>query len=271
MIKFRNVSKTYEKGIRAVKNLSLTIDDGEFVFIAGRSGSGKSTLIKMITGETRPTEGLLEVNGTNMCRIKKRDLPQYRRHLGVVFQDFRLLNDRNVYENVAFAQKVIGKFGQESRDNVTKILKLVGLTAKYKSMPEELSGGEQQRTAIARALVNNPDILLADEPTGNLDEANSRDIMNLLLEINRRGTTVVVITHSREMIEACGKRVVFMEKGEVLDDVPSLEARRTRLNTSSGESIVGMGSDGVTAAVRRRGRSRRRVSEEMAEGGEADV
>lgn len=253
MIKFRNVSKTYEKGIKAVKNLSLTINDGEFVFIAGRSGSGKSTVIRLITGELRPTEGLIEVNGTNLSRVKKRELPQYRRHLGIVFQDFRLLNDRNVYENVAFAQRVIGKSGAEARENVTRILKLVGLSSKYKSMPEELSGGEQQRTAIARALVNDPDILLADEPTGNLDEANSRDIMDLLLEINRRGTTVVVITHSREAIESAGKRVIFMEKGVVLDDIPCMESRHTAVSASP--QIQGMSG---SAVPRPRGRSRRR-------------
>ena len=253
MIKFRNVSKTYEKGIKAVKNLSLTINDGEFVFIAGRSGSGKSTVIRLITGELRPTEGLIEVNGTNLSRVKKRELPQYRRHLGIVFQDFRLLNDRNVYENVAFAQRVIGKSGAEARENVTRILKLVGLSSKYKSMPEELSGGEQQRTAIARALVNDPDILLADEPTGNLDEANSRDIMDLLLEINRRGTTVVVITHSREAIESAGKRVIFMEKGVVLDDIPCMESRHTAV--SAAPQIQGMSG---SAVPRPRGRSRRR-------------
>ena len=186
-----------------------------------------------------------------MNRIRLRELPKYRRHLGVVFQDFRLLNDRNVYENVAFAQYVAGVFGSEARRNVTEVLKEVGLSSKYKSMPNELSGGEQQRAAIARALVNRPDILLADEPTGNLDEASSRDILDLLLEINRKGTTVVVVTHSRELIEAAGKRVIFMEKGMILDDIPESE-QNIRIED---RAIVGMGAQ---EPEKRRGRSRRR-------------
>lgn len=220
MIKFRHVSKTYSKGIRAVKDISLKISDGEFVFIAGMSGSGKSTVIKLITGEIRPTEGMVEVNGIMLNKIKRRELPMYRRHLGVVFQDFRLLNDRSVYENVAFAQRVIGVPAGEIKENVSRMLKLTGLSAKYKCMPEELSGGEQQRVAIARALVNRPDIILADEPTGNLDEKNSADIMDLLTEINEMGTTVVVITHSRQLLETMGKRVIYMEKGAVTGDYP---------------------------------------------------
>ena len=220
MIKFRHVSKTYSKGIRAVKDISLKISDGEFVFIAGMSGSGKSTVIKLITGEIRPTEGMVEVNGIMLNKIKRRELPMYRRHLGVVFQDFRLLNDRNIYENVAFAQRVIGVPAGEIKENVSRMLKLTGLSAKYKCMPEELSGGEQQRVAIARALVNRPDIILADEPTGNLDEKNSADIMDLLTEINEMGTTVVVITHSRQLLETMGKRVIYMEKGAVTGDYP---------------------------------------------------
>ena len=258
MIKLRNVSKAYEKNIKAVKNLTLTIDDGEFVFIAGRSGSGKSTILRLLTGELKPTEGLVEVNGTNLSRIKRRELPGYRRHLGVVFQDFRLLNDRNVFENVAFAQKVIGIYGEEARDNVTRVLKMVGLSSKYKNMPDELSGGEQQRTAIARALVNNPDIILADEPTGNLDEANSRDILDLLLEINRRGTTVIVITHSRDAIQRAGKRVIFMEKGTLLDDIPEGESinrpSRESFSAPPGEVIQGM-----PPARRRREKRRARI------------
>ena len=220
MIKFRHVSKTYSKGIRAVKDISLKISDGEFVFIAGMSGSGKSTVIKLITGEIRPTEGMVEVNGIMLNKIKRRELPMYRRHLGVVFQDFRLLNDRSVYENVAFAQRVIGVPAGAIKENVSRMLKLTGLSAKYKCMPEELSGGEQQRVAIARALVNRPDIILADEPTGNLDEKNSADIMDLLTEINEMGTTVVVITHSRQLLETMGKRVIYMEKGAVTGDYP---------------------------------------------------
>ena len=220
MIRLIHVNKTYVKGVRAVKDLSVKISDGEFVFIAGRSGSGKSTVIKLLTGEVKPTDGLVEVNGTVMNKIKRRELPQYRRHLGVVFQDFRLLNDRNVYENVAFAQRVIGVPESEIKANVAEILKLTGISAKYRSMPEELSGGEQQRVAIARALVNRPDIILADEPTGNLDEKNTADIMELLAEINDMGTTVIVITHNRNLLTTMGKRVIHIEKGSIVGDYP---------------------------------------------------
>lgn len=221
MIRLIHANKTYTKGVRAVKDLSLKISDGEFVFIAGRSGSGKSTVIKLLTGEVKPTDGLVEVNGTVMNKIKRRELPQYRRHLGVVFQDFRLLNDRNVFENVAFAQRVIGVPAEKIKENVAKILQLTGLSAKYRCMPEELSGGEQQRVAIARALVNQPDIILADEPTGNLDEKNTEDIMRLLTRINEMGTTVVVITHNRNLLTTMGKRVIHMEKGSIVGDYPT--------------------------------------------------
>ena len=226
MIEFRNVSKTYDTGSRAVKNINLRIRDGEFVFFTGRSGAGKSTLIKLITRELKPTEGEIEVNGWNLSRIRQRDIPKYRRSLGVVFQDFRLLNDRNVFENIAFAQRVIGASRREIRENVPEMLKLTGLSAKYKNMPFQLSGGEQQRGAIARALVNRPSVILADEPTGNLDEKNSREIMNLLLDINRMGTTVVVITHSRELVESVGKRVIVLDRGTISEDRESAEERR---------------------------------------------
>ena len=219
MIRLIHVSKTYTQGVRAVKDLSLRISDGEFVFIAGRSGSGKSTVIKLLTGEVKPTDGLVEVNGTVLNRIRRRELPMYRRHLGVVFQDFRLLNDRNVFDNVAFAQQVIGVPKEEIRTNVARILKLTGLSAKYRCMPAELSGGEQQRVAIARALVNRPDVILADEPTGNLDEKNTADIMALLQEINGMGTTVIVITHARDLL-SMGKRVIHIEKGSIVGDYP---------------------------------------------------
>lgn len=245
MIRFRNVSKTYETGSRAVRNLSLTINDGEFVFIAGRSGSGKSTVIKLITGELKATEGSIEVNGTNLLTIKKRDIPQYRRHLGIVFQDFRLLNDRNVYENIAFAQRVIGASNSDIKKNVADMLHLTGLSARYQNMPYELSGGEQQRTAIARALINRPDIILADEPTGNLDEQNSDEIMKLLYRINSMGTTVIVVTHSRKIIETSGRRVIYMDRGTVVDDIPGEEGH-----------IYGMYDP--LPQEKKRGRSRRR-------------
>lgn len=218
MIEFKNVSKTYETGNRALRNITLRIKDGEFVFVVGRSGSGKTTLIKLLTRELKASEGSIIVNGRDLGRLKPREIPHYRRSLGIVFQDFRLLNDRNVYENIAFAQRVIGASAREIRENVPEILKLTGLSAKYKNMPNQLSGGEQQRVAIARALINRPSVILADEPTGNLDEKNSEEIMKLLYEINRMGTTVIVITHSRNIVEASGKRVIMMDKGALRSD-----------------------------------------------------
>ena len=196
----------------------LHIDKGEFVFIVGNSGSGKSTLIKLLLKELEPTSGTIRVNGQVLNRMKRRKVPKYRRGVGVVFQDFRLLKDRNVYENVAFAQRVIEKPNRVIKKRVPEMLTLVGLAEKYKSLPRELSGGEQQRVALARALVNRPDILLADEPTGNLDPKNSNDIMKLLEEINARGTTVLVVTHNREIVNAMKKRVIRMRKGVIVSD-----------------------------------------------------
>ena len=219
MIKLKDVNKTYDTGNKAVRGLSLEIKDGEFVFIVGKSGSGKSTLFRLITRETLPTEGEIEVNGRDLVTMRRRDIPKFRRTLGVVFQDFRLLNDRNVFENIAFAQRVIGASSREIRENVPKMLQLTGLSSKYKNLPKQLSGGEQQRVAIARALINQPSVILADEPTGNLDEVNTREIMKLLEDINRHGTTVVVITHSREMVREMNKRVITMEKGRITSDV----------------------------------------------------
>ena len=218
MILLEDVSKTYQTGVRAVRELNLRIDDGEFVFITGKSGSGKSTLFKLLTRELLPTEGDIMVNDFDLGSIKRRQIPRFRRSIGVVFQDFRLLNDRNVYENVAFAQRVIGASALEIRQNVPRMLKLTGLSHKYKNMPYELSGGEQQRVAIARALVNQPRIILADEPTGNLDEANTAEIMGLLEDINLMGTTVIVITHSLGIVEAMQKRVISMERGRIISD-----------------------------------------------------
>lgn len=218
MITLDRVSKSYDKGHPALDNISLHIDKGEFVFVVGASGSGKSTFIKLLLKELDPTKGTITVNGSDLNKMPRRRVPKYRRGLGVVFQDFRLLKDRNVYENVAFAQRVIEKPTAALKKNVPEVLTLVGLADKYKSLPKELSGGEQQRVALARALVNRPDILLADEPTGNLDPKNSIEIMKLLEEINMRGTTVVVVTHNREIVNAMKKRVVRLRKGVIISD-----------------------------------------------------
>ena len=213
-----NVSKSYSTGAPALNGITLSIGKGEFVFIVGDSGSGKSTLIKLLLRELTATEGNVYVMGLDMDKLKHRQIPRFRRNLGVVFQDFRLLNDRNVYENVAFAQRIIEKPVNEIRRNVPAILATVGLAGKYKAKTKQLSGGEQQRVALARALVNKPSILLADEPTGNLDPKNSWEIMKLLEEINEQGTTVVVVTHNREIVNAMQKRVVTMKKGVIVSD-----------------------------------------------------
>ncbi len=218
MIKLEHVSKSYSAGIPALNDVSLNIEEGEFVFIVGNSGSGKSTLIKLLLKELEPSEGMIEINGRNLNIIRKKQIPKYRRNVGVVFQDFRLLKDRNVYENVAFAQRVIGIANRKIKSSVPMMLSMVGLAAKYKSYPKELSGGEQQRVAIARALINQPKILLADEPTGNLDNHNAWEIMKLLEEINQRGTTVVVVTHNMEIVRAMKKRVITMKKGVIVSD-----------------------------------------------------
>ena len=218
MITLENVSKSYAKGQPALNDVSLHIDKGEFVFIVGNSGSGKSTLIKLLLKELEPTSGTIIVNDQNLGKMKRRKVPKYRRGVGVVFQDFRLLKDRNVYENVAFAQRVIERPNRVIKKRVPEILTLVGLAEKYTSFPRELSGGEQQRVALARALVNRPNILLADEPTGNLDPKNSLEIMKLLEEINERGTTVLVVTHNREIVNSFRKRVITMRKGVIVSD-----------------------------------------------------
>ena len=218
MIELSRVCKTYETGSKAVKDISLTIDDGEFVFIVGRSGSGKSTLMKLLLKELEPTKGRIVVNDMDLGRMPRRYIPKYRRRLGVVFQDFRLLKDRTVFENVAFAQRVIGVPGRVIKETVPEMLRLGGLSSKYKAYPRQLSGGEQQRVAIARALINDPEVLLADEPTGNLDSFNTHEIMRLLEEINQRGTTVIVITHSQEMVDEMNKRVITMERGSIISD-----------------------------------------------------
>ena len=218
MIHLENVNKTYETGSKAVRDLNLHIEAGEFVFIVGNSGSGKSTLIKLLLKEVEPTSGSIVVDGLEITRMKRRKVPMYRRNIGVVFQDFRLLKDRNIYDNVAFAQRVIAAPGREIKRRVPESLNMGGLAGKYKSYPRQLSGGEQQRVAIARALVNKPAILLADEPTGNLDPKNSWEIMNLLDEVNRQGTTVVVVTHSNEIVNLMQRRVITMDRGCVVSD-----------------------------------------------------
>lgn len=218
MIQLEHVSKSFSQGIPALNDVSLHIAEGEFVFIVGDSGSGKSTLIKLLLKELEPTSGDITINGTNIRKLPHRKVPYFRRNVGCVFQDFRLLKDRNVYDNVAFAQRVVGASSRSIRQKVPMMLSMVGLAAKYRSFPRQLSGGEQQRVAIARALVNNPRILLADEPTGNLDNNNAWEIMNLLEMINSRGTTVVVVTHNMEIVRAMGKRVIAIQKGIVVSD-----------------------------------------------------
>ena len=218
MIEFLDVVKSYAVGNKALDGVSLSIEDGEFVFLVGPSGSGKSTIIKLITGELKPTSGAVHVNGYSLERIRKREIPFLRRTVGVVFQDFRLIESKTVYENVAFAMRVVGAREKDIRERVPYVLDLVGLDTKSRRHPGELSGGEQQRLAIARALVNNPSTIIADEPTGNLDPARSLEIMSLLQEINNLGTTMLVVTHERDLVERFGKRVIAIDDGLVVHD-----------------------------------------------------
>lgn len=218
MIVLENVVKEYPNGVGAINGISLHIERGEFVFVVGDSGSGKSTLIKLLLKELEPTSGTIRVNGVNLGRMKKRAIPKYRRKIGCVFQDFRLLKDRNIYENIAFALRVTETPTRIIKKKVPAALSLVGLAQKYKSFPKELSGGEQQRVAIARAIVNEPAILLADEPTGNLDPTNSWEIMSLLKEANERGTTVLVVTHNQEIVNEMNERVITMKQGVIVSD-----------------------------------------------------
>ncbi|MBO4591572.1 MAG: cell division ATP-binding protein FtsE [Eubacterium sp.] len=219
MIKMDNVTMRYPTGTVALKDVNIEIAKGEFVFVVGSSGSGKTTFIELLLRELVPTKGRIEIAGYDYARVKKDKIHLVRRKIGVVFQNFRLLKDRTVYENVAFAQRVIETPPRYIRRQVPAVLSLVGLANKYKSYPNQLSGGEQQRVALARALVNKPDIILADEPTGNLDPKNSWDIMNLLDEINAKGTTVVVVTHNKEIVNVMKKRVITLKQGEVVSDV----------------------------------------------------
>ena len=218
MIDFVNVTKTYETGTHALNGIDLHIEDGEFVFLVGASGSGKSTMIKLLTAELQPTGGSINVNGYQLEKIKRSAIPYMRRTLGVIFQDFRLIDNKTVYENVAFAMRVIGASSKEIKQRVPYVLELVGLENKARRLPNELSGGEQQRVAIARALVNNPSMIIADEPTGNLDPARSFEIMLLLEQINALGTTVLVVTHEKGLVDRFTKRVVALEAGKIVSD-----------------------------------------------------
>ena len=218
MIQFTDVVKSYEQGNKALNGVTMQIEDGEFVFLIGPSGSGKSTIIKLITGELKPTSGTVHVNGYSLERIRKREIPYLRRTVGVVFQDFRLIEKMTVYENVAFAMRVVGAKEKEIRERVPYVLELVGLETKMNRHPNEMSGGEQQRLAIARALVNNPSTIIADEPTGNLDPERSFEIMALLQEINNLGTTVLVVSHDQNLVELFGKRVIGIDEGLVVRD-----------------------------------------------------
>nr|WP_242837145.1 cell division ATP-binding protein FtsE [Eubacterium xylanophilum] len=218
IIAMDNVSKQYQTGVDALKRVTLRIEKGEFVFVVGKSGSGKSTFIKLLLRELDPSEGKIYIAGRLVNNMKRKQVPLYRRNIGVVFQDFRLLKDKTVFENVAFAQRIIGRTKKEIIRNVTTMLTIVGLNDKADVYPDELSGGEQQRVAIARALVNQPPILLADEPTGNLDPQTAKSIMVLLNQLNKMGTTVVVVTHNDELVDMLKKRVIRLDGGAVVND-----------------------------------------------------
>jgi len=218
VIEFKDVSKSYKNGKLALFNINLKIDKGEFVFLVGSSGAGKSTFIKALLKEEDVTSGTIRVNGKDVRKIPKRKIPKYRRSIGIVFQDFRLLPNKTVYENVAFAMEIIGQSSKNIRRRVPFVLGMVGLSEKAKSYPSELSGGEQQRVSIARAIVNNPSIIIADEPTGNLDPQTSNEIMNIITDINRRGTTIIMATHASDLVDRMKKRVIALKKGTVIKD-----------------------------------------------------
>ena len=218
MIQFENVSKVYDNGFPALNDISFTIEKGEFVFLVGSSAAGKSTIIKLIMKEEDATEGSININGIDVCDLRRREIPYFRRTIGVVFQDFRLLPNKTVQENVAYAMEIIGAPYKEIRKNVPNVLSLVGLAHKAKMYPRQLSGGEQQRVAIARAIVNNPMVLIADEPTGNLDPDTAAEIMDILEDITRRGTTIVMATHAESIVNRMQKRVIVVEKGQIARD-----------------------------------------------------
>ncbi|SHI12039.1 cell division ATP-binding protein FtsE [Clostridium intestinale] len=219
MIEFKNVSKLYNNNVKALVDVNIKIENGEFVFLVGPSGAGKSTFIKMLIKEVDPTNGKIIVNGTDLSAVKRAQVPYYRRKIGMVFQDFRLIPTLNVYENVAFAMRVVEASQREIRRRVPMVLSLVGLSHKYKMFPNELSGGEQQRVSLARAIVNNPSVLIADEPTGNLDPETSTEIMSLLDDINRAGTTILMATHAKDIVDTMKKRVIAIEKGTIARDI----------------------------------------------------
>ncbi|MEA5039004.1 MAG: cell division ATP-binding protein FtsE [Clostridiaceae bacterium] len=218
MVKLQEVYKTYDNGTKALKGVTLDIEDGEFVFVVGPSGSGKSTIVRLLAAEIRPTSGKVGINGFDIGSLRQRDVPYLRRTIGVVFQDFRLIENKTVYENVAFVMRAVGTPARIIKKRVPYVLDLVGVLHKARRFPSELSGGEQQRVAVARALVNNPDAVLADEPTGNLDPARSLELMMLLEKINSLGTTVIVVTHERELVDQFEKRVVAIDGGMVISD-----------------------------------------------------
>jgi cell division transport system ATP-binding protein len=219
LVQFYNVSKIYSNGVKALEDVSLKIDRGEFVFLMGPSGAGKSTMTKMLYREETPSRGQIFVASRSLVRMKKKEIPILRRSIGVVFQDFKLLENKTVYENVAFAMEVIGAHQRDKRSRVLEVIQLVGLKGKENSFPHELSGGEQQRVGIARALANRPLLLIADEPTGNLDMNTAKEIMELLLDINRKGTTVIMATHAWELVKAAHKRVITLDRGKVVSDL----------------------------------------------------
>jgi cell division transport system ATP-binding protein len=223
LVQFYNVSKIYPNGVKALDDISLKINRGEFVFLMGQSGAGKSTLIRMLFREELPTRGQIFIASRSLVRMKKNEVPMLRRNMGIVFQDFKLLENKTVSENIAFAMEVVGAHPRDIRMRVPELIKLIGLKGKERSYPGELSGGEQQRVGIARALANRPLLIIADEPTGNLDIDTSREIMELLFDINHKGTTVIMATHARELVKAARKRVIVLERGRLISDIPAWE------------------------------------------------
>lgn len=239
MIEFKDVTKVYESnGTKALDNVNIKIDDGEFVFVVGASGAGKSTFLKLIMHEEKPSDGEVIVNGYSSATLKKRMVPYYRRTMGIVFQDFRIIPKMTVYDNVAFAMRVIGAKEKDIRKRVPYILTLVGLSKKARSMPNELSGGEQQRVSLARALVNNPDLIIADEPTGNVDPEMSHEIVDLLTKINNSGTTVVMVTHEHELVRSFQRRVIVIQNGQVVSDTP--DPTYAQFKTEKQEEVTDM-------------------------------
>ena len=224
LVQFYNVSKIYPNGVKALDDISLKIERGEFIFLMGQSGAGKSSLIKMLFREELPTRGQIFVASRSIVRMKRGDVPKLRRNMGIVFQDFKLLESKTVAENIAFAMKVVGASGREIKKRVPEVIDMVGLNGKEQSFPTELSGGEQQRVGIARALANHPLMLIADEPTGNLDRETSLEIMELLYDINRKGTTVIMATHARELVKQAHKRIITLDRGQIATDSPHGES-----------------------------------------------